>query len=209
MSFGIWGIADVFRGGSVNTLAEAGDTKISPPEFDRAFRNYLETIRRQTGQVFSQEDARKLGMDRLVLDRMLSDAALDSQGKTLKLAVSDQQIASETAENPAFQGADGKFDQEQFRKLLAANGINEAEYVANERRNRIRDAITGTAEDGFKAPLALIEATYRFRNEQRDARYFVVGTADTEVASPSDEDIKKEYETNGAAYTAPEYRSAA
>lgn len=209
VSFGIWGIADVFRGGSATTLAEAGDTKISQQEFDRAFRNYLESIRRQSGQVFSQEDARKLGMDRLVLERLLSDAALDSQAKSLRLAVSDRQIVDETAENPAFKGSDGKFDHEQFLKLLAANGLSEAEYVANERRNRMRDAIIGTAAGGFKIPLSLVEAAYRFRNEQRDARYFVVSTAETEVAAATDDEIKKEYETNGAAYTAPEYRSAA
>lgn len=209
VSFGIWGIADVFRGGSATTLAEAGDTKISQQEFDRAFRNYLESIRRQSGQVFSQEDARKLGMDRLVLERLLSDAALDSQAKSLRLAVSDRQIVDETAENPAFKGSDGKFDHEQFLKLLAANGLSEAEYVANERRNRMRDAIIGTAAGGFKIPLSLVEAAYRFRNEQRDARYFVVSTAETEVAAATGDEIKKEYETNGAAYTAPEYRSAA
>ena len=50
---------------------------------------------------------------------------------------------------------------------------------------------------------------YRYHNEQRDARYFVVTTADSEVPAPTDDEIKKEYEANPAAYTAPEYRSIA
>ena len=57
--------------------------------------------------------------------------------------------------------------------------------------------------------LGLLEAQYRYDNEQRDARYFMVTTQDSEVAAPTDDEIKKEYEANPAAYTAPEYRAIA
>ena len=56
---------------------------------------------------------------------------------------------------------------------------------------------------------SLVEALYRHRNEQRDARFFTVKTADSEVSAPSNEEVKAEYETNPAAYTAPEYRAIA
>ena len=73
----------------------------------------------------------------------------------------------------------------------------------------LREAVTGTADGDLTAPKALVEAMYRHRNEQRDARYFVVKTADSEMAAPTDEEIKAEYEANPAAYTAPEYRTIA
>ncbi|MCB1378008.1 MAG: SurA N-terminal domain-containing protein [Alphaproteobacteria bacterium] len=209
VSFAVWGIADVFRGFNQGALATVGDTEVTAQEFNVAFNQYLQNLTRQTGQAFTPEDARKLGLDRSILNNLIQSAAIDDQARSLKLGVSDQFIADETAANPAFQDGSGKFDPEQFRRLLAANGFNEATYLARERKDRLREAITGSAEGSFAVPATLTEALYRHRNEQRDARYFAIATAESEVAAPTDEDIAKEYESNPQAYTAPEYRSIA
>ncbi len=55
----------------------------------------------------------------------------------------------------------------------------------------------------------MIEAQYRFRNEQRDARFFVVNVTESEITPPTEDEIKKEYDGNPSAYTAPEYRAVA
>lgn len=73
----------------------------------------------------------------------------------------------------------------------------------------LRQAMTGTATVELPLNQGLLEAQYRYDNEQRDARYFIVTTQDSEVAAPTDDEIKKEYEANPAAYTAPEYRAVA
>lgn len=207
VSFGVWGIADVFRGYSRGALARVGGVDISGEEFSRAFSRYLQDLQRQTGQVFTPEDARKFGLDRQVLNNLIQTAAVDNQARGMGLAVSDAFIAKETADNPAFHDNAGKFDPQEFRRRLDANGMNEATYLISEREGRLREAITGTVDGSFQPPRTLVEASYRFRNEQRDARYFVITTADSEAAVPSDEQIKKEYEAHPEAYTAPEYRS--
>ena len=209
VSFGVWGIADVFRGYSRGALASVGGVDISGEEFSRAFSRYLQNLQRQTGQVFTPEDARKFGMDRQVLNDLIQTAAVDNQGRGLGLAVSDAFIAKATADNPAFHDNAGKFDPQEFRRRLEANGMNEATYLISEREGRLREAITGTVDGSFQPPNTLVEASYRYRNEQRDARYFVITTAESEAAAPTDEQIKKEYEAHPEAYTAPEYRSFA
>lgn len=209
VSFGVWGIADVFRNFGSGALAKVGDAEISAQEFTLAFNQYLQNFTRQTGQPLTPEDARKAGIDRAVLNNLIQTAAIDNQTMAMKLAVSDKALAQEVMVNPAFQGSDGKFDAEQFKRLLASNGLSEAMYFAEQRRGKLREAVTGTADGDVKAPEALVEAIYRHRNEQRDARYFVVKTADSEVAAPTDAEIKAEYEANPPAYTAPEYRTIA
>jgi peptidyl-prolyl cis-trans isomerase D len=111
--------------------------------------------------------------------------------------------------NPAFTDSAGKFDAERFKTLLAQNGYSEGTYFAAERERLLRDALTTTASGGLPVSAGLLEAQYRFDNEQRDARYFIVSTADGEVPAPTDDEIKKEYEANPAAYTAPEFRAVA
>ena len=43
VSFGVWGIADVFRGVNTGALATVGEQEIAPEEFNTAFQNYLRT----------------------------------------------------------------------------------------------------------------------------------------------------------------------
>ncbi|MGH6906831.1 MAG: SurA N-terminal domain-containing protein [Aestuariivirga sp.] len=207
-SFGIWGIADVFRGYRAGALATVGSEEISVEQYNQAFRNTLQRLGGQ-GQTLSQEDARELGIDRQVLYNLIQSAAVTNQGRTLKLAVGDDLIVKETQLNPAFQDASGEFDRDRFRRILEANGMNEQMYLAGERETLLRIAITDTVDGDFPASRTLIEAFYRQRNEQREARYFVVKTAESEVTPPTDTEIKAQYDGNPAAYTAPEYRIAA
>jgi len=206
-SFGVWGIADVFRGYRAGALATVGDEEITVEQYNQAFNNALQRLS-QSGQTLSPEDARKLGIDRQVLHNLIQSAVLINQTKTLQLTVGNDLIVKETQENPAFQDASGKFDPAAFRRLLQANGMNEAMYLAYERENRLRGAIADTVDGNFPASKTLIEAFYRHRNEQRDARYFTVKTAESEVTPPTEAEIKAHYEVNPAAYSAPEYRVA-
>lgn len=209
VSFGVWGIADVFRFGGANDLATVGDTEVTAEQFNQAFQNRLQEIARQTGQGVTPEQARAFGLDRSVLNFLIQSAALDNEAGHLKLGVSDSFLAKDVVNNAAFQDSTGKFSPDRFKQLLAQNGLSEGSFFAEERQRMLRQALTDTAAGGIPVSTGLLEAQYRFDNEQRDARFFIVTTQDSEVAAPTDEEIRKEYDANPAAYTAPEYRSVA
>ena len=206
VSFGVWGIADVFRGGATGSLATVGEQEIAPEQFSNAFREYLQNYARQTGRGLTPEEARGLGIDRAILDNLLQSAALDHQAGKLNLGVSNTYLAQEVMLNPGFQDAAGKFDAERFKRVLEQNGLSEQAFFAGERQRLLREALVATASADMPVNRGLLEAQYRFDNEQRDARYFIVTAQDSEVAAPTEDEIKKEYEANPAAYTAPEYR---
>lgn len=209
VSFGVWGIADVFRGSSTGALATVGEQEISVEQYNQAFQEYLQNFSRQTGRGITPEEARGLGIDRAILGNLLQSAALDHESGKLKLGVSDTFLAQKVMTDPTFQDAAGKFDADRFRTLLAQNGLSEPLFFAGERQRLLRQALTDTASSDTALNNGLLDAQYRYENEQRDARYFVVATQDSEVPAPTDDEIKKEYEANPAAYTAPEYRVVA
>jgi peptidyl-prolyl cis-trans isomerase D len=209
LSFGVWGIADVFRGYHSGALVTVGTQEIAANEFTQALTRTLQNVNQQTGQSLSVEDARRLGVDRQVLANLIQSAAIDDQARKLKLGIPDSLIAAETAANPAFKGADGNFDKQEFLRILERDGMNEQMYLASERRQRLRQAIGDAVDGDFAAPKSMVDALYRDRNEQRDARYFVVKTADSEVTAPTDTEIDAQYKANPVSYTAPEYRSVA
>ena len=209
VSFSVWGVADVFRGSSAGALATVGKQEISTQQFERAFQEYLQNYARQTNRGLTPEEARALGIDKAILTNLMQNAALDHESQKLNLGVSNTFIAHEMMDTPAFEDAAGKFDPERFKRYLGEQGVSEGAFFAQERQNRMRQAVAVTASGNMPVNLGLMEAQYRYDNEQRDARYFVVTTQESEVPAPTDDEIKKEYEANPAAYTAPEYRTIA
>lgn len=209
LSVGVWGIADVFTGSGAGALATVGKKEVTPQQFEQAFQDYLRTVSQQTGKGVTPEEARALGIDKAILDNLLQTAALDDEASKLSLGVSDQYLAAQLVKDPNLQDAAGKFDADRFRSVLAQNGLSESMFFEGERQRLLRMALTVTAGGDMAVPEGLLDAQYRFANEQRDARYFLVSASESEVPAPSDDDIKKEYEANPAAYTAPEFRSAA
>ena len=59
--------------------------------------------------------------------------------------------------------------------------MSESTFFASERQRMLREALTGTAAGKLPVSARLLEAQYRFDNEQRDARFFIVTTADSEL----------------------------
>ena len=206
MSFGVWGIADVFRFSSSSALATVGDQDISGQHFTESFRRWLQNYQQQTGQTITPDQARLLGLDRQYLNSMIRDAALDAEAEKMKLSVSDAQLADIIKANSTFHDSQGNFDPQLFAEVLRQNGFNESLYLASERQRFLRGALADTVQANFIPPNTLKEAVYRHRNEQRDARYFVLRPADKDIPAPSEQDLKTQWEKNSAQYTAPEYR---
>jgi peptidyl-prolyl cis-trans isomerase D len=206
LSFGVWGIADVFRFHSDTALATVGNQDISSQAFTESYRRWLQGYQQQTGQVITPEQARLLGLDRAYLNEMIRNASLDAEASKMKLAVSDSQLADIIRANKAFQDSQGKFDPRRFADVLRQNGLNEATYLASERQRFLRGALADTVAWNFTPPNTLKEALYRHRNEQRDARYFVLRPQEQDLPAATEQDLKTYWEKNSARYTAPEYR---
>ena len=77
VSFGIWGIADIFRGFGQSTVAKVGGTEISVNEFRQLYTDRLQQIGRQFGRPLTMDQARAFGFDRQVLQQTIAEAAMD------------------------------------------------------------------------------------------------------------------------------------
>ena len=92
VSFGIWGIADIFKGFGQSTVAKIGRTEISLNEFRQIYTDRLQQIGRQFGRPLTPEQARAFGIDRQVLQQTIAEAALDEEARRIGLGQSDDQI---------------------------------------------------------------------------------------------------------------------
>jgi len=210
VSFGIWGIADIFRGFGQSTAAKVGSTEISLNEFRQIYTDRLQQIGRQFGRPLTQEQARAFGLDRQVLLQTIGEAALDEEVHRLGLGQSDAETLRTIYDDPNFKGMDGKFDGQRFQGIIRQLGNTEARYIADRRRTGLRRQITGTISAALEPPKTLIEAQSRFADEQRSIDYVRLTAAQAgTIDPPSPEALAAYFDEHKAVFRAPEYRKIA
>jgi peptidyl-prolyl cis-trans isomerase D len=207
VSFGIWGIADIFRGFGQSTLATVGSTEISANEFRQLYTDRLQQLGRQFGRPLTQEQARAFGFDRQLLEQTLAEAALDEQARRLGLGQSDAETMRIIFSDPNFKGTNGQFDPQRFQYMIRQFGFTEARYVADQRRVSLRRQIAGTLSAGLEPSKTLVEASSHFQNEQRTIEYIKLGAAQAgTIDPPSPEALAGYFDEHKAQFRAPEYR---
>jgi peptidyl-prolyl cis-trans isomerase D len=207
IAFGIWGIADVFRGSGRQTVATVGNVEISADQFRQAYNDQLQQLQRQIGRPIPPEQARAFGLDRQVLQKLMTDAALNERARQLGLGIGDDEIARHILKDPSFRGINGQFDQTRFEQTLRAYGFTEPRYVAKLRGDAVRGQLADSFVSGVTVPKTALEAFNRYQNEERNVDYVVLGPAAAgDIAEPSPEVLTKYFEDRQALFRAPEYR---
>ncbi len=208
ISFAIWGIGDIFRGFGRSTLAKIGHTEIGIEQFRQLYNERLQTLGRQFGRPITLEQAHALGLDRQIVHQIFGEVLLDERVRVLRLGISDAEIARRITADPTFQGPSGQFDRQRFEQMIRNFGFTEQRYVAERRREMLREQLLGTIVGPPIAPRAMVEAADRFRNEQRSIDYVLLDRAQAgEVPAPAPEVLAEYFEQRKAQFRAPEYRN--
>jgi peptidyl-prolyl cis-trans isomerase D len=208
LTFGIWGIGDIFRNRGTDTVvATVGDRSIRAEELQTALRRALEQLSVRFGNSIDLQHAKQLGLVDQTLAQLIDRGLLDQEVARMRLDVSDDVIRNVITANPSFRGSDGRFDHGLFSAVLAANNLNEDQYVALLRQDIPRSDLVHAATGGAVAPQPEVDLLYQYRNEKRTADIVslpISGVA--EVGQPSEEQLKSFYDQHQDLFRAPEYR---
>jgi peptidyl-prolyl cis-trans isomerase D len=207
LSFAIWGIGDMIRNVGSQSVAKVGSTEIGVIAFREAYQNELQGISRRIRRAISSDEARALGLDRRILDKMISDAALDDRVRQFGLAISDETIAQAILDDPNFKGPDGRFNRFAFDEILRNAGYSEQSFVKAQRNVYLRGQIAEGLAGAPGVPLSMLEAVNRFRAERRSVDYFILNAAAAgEIVAPAEAEIATFFERRKSEFRAPEYR---
>src|SRR5262249_35254032 len=171
VSFGIWGIGDIFRGFGTSTVAKVGDNEIKVEQFRQAYQDRLQQLSRSIGRPILPEQARALGLDQQVLQQMIAESAIDAEVASLRLNLSDAEIARQVTDNPNLKGITGQFDRARFDALLRNLGYSEARFLAEQRRAALRKQLITAISAAPPVTTTVLDTFNRFQNEERAIEY--------------------------------------
>jgi peptidyl-prolyl cis-trans isomerase D len=208
VSFAGWGVSNTILGAIGSSAAiRAGHSEVSPVDYRLAYDRQLAALSQRFGQRLTREQADAIGIGHQVQGQLVAGVVLDEQARTMSLGLSKDRLAQLAAEDPAFQGADGRFNPAQFDAVLRNAGMTAQSYLDNRAQVARRQQIVEAVADGIKAPNTLLKAVALYKGESRTVD-FVAMPKDfiKDVADPSDADLKTYFEANKEAYGAPQYR---
>ena len=207
VSFGVWGIADIFKGYGQSSVAKIGSTEISIEQFRQTFTDRLQQVGRQFGRPLTMDQARAFGLDRQVLQTVISEAALDEDARRMGLAQSDAEVMRAIYNDPNFKGPNGQFDGGRFTQIIRQIGYTEQRYIAEQRKVGLRRQIAGTVTAGLEPSKTQIDALVRFQNEQRSIDYVKLNAEQAgTIGDPSPEQLAAYYDDHKTQFRAPEFR---
>lgn len=209
ISFAVWGMNDVFLGMGNSAVVKAGAHEVTPTDFRREFNQQKERAEEQTGEPIPVDMAVERGLDRQVLEGLANRAALAEMFHRMGVRVSDQQIAEQIKQIPAFfDRISGKFDEDLYASALAERQLTPESFERLMRDDMASQQVVTSMAAGVVAPRAYTALGAAYALERRDMRYFIVNPSMVdEPPRPTDEQLTAFMKENAAQLTRPEFRT--
>ncbi len=210
ISFGVWGIGDIFKGFGQSTLAKIGKTEISIEQFRQLYTDRLQQISRQIGRPLAPDQARAFGIDRQVLQQVIAETTLDESARKLGLQVSTDEVMKSIANDPNFKGANGAFDPARFAQIIRQFNFSEQRYIAEQKRTTLRRQLVGSISGELTPSNTAVAVLNQFQNEQRSVEFVKLEAAQAgTIDAPTPEALASFYDAHKVQFRAPEYRKIA
>ncbi|MCY1125233.1 SurA N-terminal domain-containing protein [Frigidibacter sp. RF13] len=196
-----------FSGGKTE-LGHVGTRPITVNEYARALQSEIRATSVQFGQQLTFEQAQQMGLDRVVLQQLVTAATLENEANAVGVSVGDAEVRDKLMAAPALQDASGKFSQDLYSQFLQSQRMSAAEFERSLRDEAARTLLQGAVLGGVKAPGDLVDRLTGWDMETRDFTFAELIASDlpAPVAAPTDDEVKAWYDGHGDSYMRPETR---
>ncbi len=187
-------------------VARVGDQRISVDDFSRSMSQELNSLSSQLGRSLPMTEARQFGLDRMVLARLVNDAAIDGEAAALGISAGDETVSAQILAAPAFRGIDGNFDRQTYAFALQRLGLTPSAFEEQIRREAARSLVTAGVRASTAMPDTLALTLLGFMGETRGFDWVRLdATLLTEpVTPPTEAELAAWHEANPDRYTRPE-----
>jgi len=208
LSFGLWGIGDIFRGsGRTVYVASVGEIDVPIENYAAAVQRGARQVQQALGRSVTREELVALGVAGSALAQVIQEAWYQNWAADQGLVVTREQVLAEIRAEPAFQ-SNGTFNAQRFSDALRRANISEQDYLQFVDYDLRRSHLIDPVEDAVQLPTLAIDRLYAYLGEKRVADYALIPAASiADPAAPDDAALQAVYEAHPDDFQAPEYRS--
>lgn len=206
--FVLYGVVNVAQNfGGSTWVAKIGDRTVEPQEFQEAFRAQLNQVTRQMGGKTEPTPAIRRAVAAQALDRLMVQAAIAGEVRSLGLAVPDAALRQTVFQMPAFLGASGTFERPRFEQVLRQNNLTEGRFLELMRTDLGQRELMDAVQVGSAAPDTLLRQVFEFQRETRVLDMVELPFAAVpEPAAPTEAELRAAYADDPGRYSAPAFR---
>ena len=121
-------------GDQSGAVAKVGDVSISGKELQQAYSQLFNQYARMFQGQFDEEQAKKFGLDKQALRRLINEALLLNLANSYNLEATDAEVADVLQTQQAF-AEKGVFSKTLYQQVLKQNGLTPTEYEAGLRKS--------------------------------------------------------------------------
>ncbi len=187
-------------------VANVGDRGVNVDDFNRAMGQELNSLASQLGRNVPMSEARQFGIDRMILTRLVNDAALDDEAMRLGISAGDDTVREQIMRSQAFQGINGQFDRNTYTYALQRLGLTPAAFEDMLRREAARGLITAAVQSTTQMPDTLGLTLLSHLGETRGFEWIRLdaGLLPEPIPAPTEADLTTWHEANAELYARPE-----
>lgn len=205
--FGVGGFDEMAQ--KKDAVISVGDTKVTAAELVSSYNRQMDAVRQALGANYKEDKDLNDRLLAYVMKSETEDAVLTNMADELKVAVPDAVLRQAVYSVGDFQNEDGSFNPALFSAYLSAVRLTEEQFLADLRKNLLKDNIVGAVAGLSYVPQAMAETAYSKMFEKRDLQIKDIPYDSVKITEkPSDEEIQAYYDSEKeTAYMNPEYRT--
>ncbi len=205
LPFAFWGVDSYVRGsGAGADLASVGDSKITLPQFDQAWRVQQDRMRQVLGENFRPESMNTPAARLAVLNSLIDQRLLLLEAAKGQLGASDEQLREVISKIPALQ-ENGQFSMSRYEAALAAQGMSQAQFERQVRQDLTLQQFVGAIGDTGIAGNTVAERILRIQTEERQvAEVRIMPAQFSDQIRIEASAVRKYYDGNSKQFEVPE-----
>ncbi|MCA1323903.1 SurA N-terminal domain-containing protein [Herbaspirillum sp. alder98] len=204
--FGLEGYSRLTDGD--NAVAKVAGQTITKEDWDQAHRQQLERMRQAYGNQFDSKLFDTPAARRAILENLIAQRALGAEVVKAKLVVPDAAIQQSILQIPGLTKPDGSFDNDQYRVLLAAQGLTQKNYEAGLRREMALQQLNAAVQSTAFAPRSVSQNLSALNDQERTVQVLNFRPdAYAAQVKVSDDMLKAYYDKNARQFEVPEQAS--